>query len=62
MCGIGTPICDRSIPIMQIDLSICVVRVHLYNADRSIRMCAMGTPIWDRSIPIMQIDLSVCMV
>ena len=25
MCGIGTPILDRSIPIMQIDLSVCVV-------------------------------------
>ena len=25
MCGMGTPIWDRSIPIMQIDLSVCVV-------------------------------------
>ena len=25
MCGIGTPIWDRSIPIVQIDLSVCVV-------------------------------------
>ena len=30
MCAIGTPICDRSIPIMQIDLSVCVLYVHLY--------------------------------
>ena len=25
MCGIGSPIWDRSISIMQIDLSVCVV-------------------------------------
>ena len=25
MCGMGTPIWDTSIPIMQIDLSVCVV-------------------------------------
>ena len=25
MCDIGTPILDRSVPIMQIDLSVCVV-------------------------------------
>ena len=33
MCGMGTPIWDRSIPIMQIDLSVCVVWVHLYGID-----------------------------
>ena len=68
MCGIGKPIWDRSIPIMQTELSLCVVWVHLYgldlsnNTDRSIRMCGKGTPIGDRSIPIMQINLSVCVV
>ena len=68
MCAIGTPIWNRSIPIMQIDLSVCVLYVHLYrmdspnNADRSIRMCAIGTPVLDRSILIMQIDLSVCVL
>ena len=33
MCGIGTPIWDRSIPIMQIDLSVCVV--YIYEIDLS---------------------------
>ena len=33
MCVIGTPIWDRSIPIIQIDLSVCVVWVHLYGID-----------------------------
>ena len=35
MCGIGTPIWDRSIPIMQIDLSICLGFVLLYEIDLS---------------------------
>ena len=35
MCVIGTPICDRSIPIMQIDLSVCVLLVHLNGIDVS---------------------------
>ena len=46
MCGTGTPIWDRSIPIMQIDISVCVVWVYLYGIYLS----------------IMQIDLSVCVV
>ena len=35
MCVIGAPICDRFIPIMQIDLSVCVLLVHLYGIDLS---------------------------
>ena len=35
MCSIGRPIRDRSITHVQIDLSVCVVQVDLYEIDLS---------------------------
>ena len=35
MSDMGKPICDRSIAIIQIDLTVRVVWVHLYGIDLS---------------------------